>query len=255
MYEGLESSPFEMTIHSKYDTSLSAKILLFPLPSVPTICSLIVHIEKCPLGFVVNKSKGICQCSPAFYNTPMTYQFECDINKKIITCTFKITNVWAGLVKTKNKTKPFGVSLFCPLGHCNSDNSAYFCSTEDDIMLTDNIDTKNCSSDSKPLCLYQRGGTVCVGCGKLSVLFGSSECKWCSNWWLLTLILYVVVGPVLIYLLYAPRLTLKTGTLNGIIFYAQALADCGGIDLLQSYPGNNFIIRSISKFSFFVFHH
>ena len=249
MYEGVESSPFEMTIHSKYETTLSAKILLFPLPSVPSIRSLIVHIEKCPLGFVLNKSEGICQCSPAFYNTQVKYQFECDINKKIITRTFKNLNVWAGLVKTENKSEAFGVSLICPLGYCNWDKS-YFCSTSNKIMLTDSIDTKNCSDDSSPLCLYQRGGMLCGSCGKLSVVFGSTECKQCSNWWLLTLVLYAVAGPLIIYLLYALKLTLTSGTLNGIIFYMQASANCGGIDLLQLFTGNE--LAKIYQLTFFI---
>ena len=67
---------------------------------------------------------------------------------------------------------------------------------------------------------------------KLSVVFGSTECKQCSNWWLWTLVLYAIVGPLLIKLLYALRLTLTTGTLNGIIFYAQ-MANCGITDLLS----------------------
>ena len=79
---------------------------------------------------------------------------------------------------------------------------------------------------------------MCGSCGmlkegqKLSVVFGSKECKECSNWWLWTIVLYAVVGPLLIYLLYALRLTLTTGTLNGIIFYAH-MANCGIIDLLS----------------------
>ena len=59
------------------------------------------------------------------------------------------------------------------------------------------------------------------------MVFGSSECKQCNNWWLLTLILYAVAGPLLIYLLFALKLTLTTGTLNGIIFYAQAIGIIG----------------------------
>ena len=250
VYEGLESTPFEVIIHSKYDTALTSKILLFPLPSVPTIRSLNVYIEPCPLGFVLNKSKGICQCSPAFYNTPTIYHFECNINKMIINRSYRVINVWAGFVKTENKTENFGVSLLCPLGYCNFDKS-YFCSTSNKIMVTNNVNVKSCSNDSSPLCLYQREGALCGNCGELSVVFGSTECKQCSNWWLLTLILYAVAGPLLIYLLYTLKLTLTTGTLNGIIFYAQASANCGGIELLRSYPGSNFVIRSISKFSFF----
>ena len=54
-------------------------------------------------------------------------------------------------------------------------------------------------------------------------MFGSYECKQCSNWWLFTLIIYAVIGPFLFYLLYALKLTLTTGTINGIIFYVQIL--------------------------------
>ena len=42
--------------------------------------------------------------------------------------------------------------------------------------------------------------------------------------------MYAVVGPLLIYLLYALRLTLTAGTLNGIIFYAQA----ANVDVLRA---------------------
>ena len=42
-----------------------------------------------------------------------------------------------------------------------------------------------------------------------------------SNWWLFTLIIYAVSGPLLIYLFYVLKLTLTTGSLNGIIFCMQ----------------------------------
>ena len=79
---------------------------------------------------------------------------------------------------------------------------------------------------------------------KLSVVFGSSECRQCSNWWLWTLVLYEVAGPLLIYLLFALRLTLTTGVFNGIIFYAQA-ANVGILDMLSVYNGNNGVVKNI----------
>ena len=66
---------------------------------------------------------------------------------------------------------------------------------------------KNCSYDSSP-CLYQHGGTLCCSYDELTVVFGSPEYEQCSNWWLITLILYTVAGPLLIYLLYTLRFTL-----------------------------------------------
>ena len=73
------------------------------------------------------------------------------------------------------------------------------------------------------LCSNNRSGVLCGTCMEsYSVVFGSHGCFKCSNKWLWTILLYVVAGPLLIYLLYGLRLILTTGTLNGIIFYAQA---------------------------------
>ena len=76
-------------------------------------------------------------------------------------------------------------------------------------------------------------------------MFGSTECRQCSNWWLWTLVFYAVAGPLLIYLLYAFRLTLTTGTFNGIIFYVQA-ANVGILDMLSVYNGKMEVVRKIS---------
>ena len=77
-----------------------------------------------------------------------------------------------------------------------------------------------------------------------SVVFGSPEGRQCSNWWLWTLVLYAVAGPLLIYLLYALRLTLTTGIFNGIIFYAQA-ANVGILDMLSVYNGKMGVVRDV----------
>ena len=105
-------------------------------------------------------------------------------------------------------------------------------------------------SISSSLCLNNREGILCSKCSTVngvnySVVFGSTECRQCSNWWLWTLVLYAVAGPLLIYLLYALRLTLTTGTLNGIIFYAQA-ANVGILDMLSVYNGKMGVVRNIS---------
>ena len=103
------------------------------------------------------------------------------------------------------------------------------------------------------MCLYQREGTLCGRCSEgLSVVFGSTECRHCSNTWIASISIYLVAGPLLIYLLYALRLTLTTGTLNGIIFYAQA-ANCGLINGLRlHYYNNNSSIKGLSGLTIFI---
>ena len=94
-----------------------------------------------------------------------------------------------------------------------------------DVLIAD---PNNYLVNHPPLCPPTKTGPLCSTCTtvngiKYSVVFGSYECKQCNNWWLLTLILYAVTGPLLIYFLFALKLTLTTGTLNAIIFYAQTI--------------------------------
>ena len=102
------------------------------------------------------------------------------------------------------------------------------------------------------MCLNNREGILCSKCSTVngvnySVVFGSTKCRQCSNWWLWTLVLYALAGFLLIYLLYALRLTLATGTINGIIFYVQ-VANTGLYDVLSSqcYRIKNFAMFFIS---------
>ena len=63
--------------------------------------------------------------------------------------------------------------------------------------------SKTSDKDSlQSLCVHCYEGPFCDCCSRLnedqnlSVVFDSIECKVCSNWWL-TLVLYVIAGPLL----------------------------------------------------------
>ena len=53
------------------------------------------------------------------------------------------------------------------------------------------------------------------------VVLGSTEYHHCSNAWIATISIYLVSGPLSLYLLFSLRITLTTATFNGIIFYAK----------------------------------
>ena len=78
----------------------------------------------------------------------------------------------------------------------------------------------------------------------------STECHHCSNAWIASIGIYLVAGPLVVYLLFALKLTLTTGTLNGIIFYAQA-ANCGLLDILK-YHYFKSSINQLSGLTIFV---
>ena len=191
----------------------------------------------CPLGFELNTDTSTCQCSPVINKLVMAgnYQPTCLVvshnlylQYPLATITRPDSAVWAGLMNItngRNKTTVFGVAHTCHES-CNlNQDYTMFLINGSDVLIAD---PNNYLVNHLPLCPPTKTGPLCSTCAivngiKYSVVFGSSECKQCSNWWLLTLILYSVAGPLLIYLLFALKLTLTTGTLNGIIFYAQAL--------------------------------
>ena len=75
-------------------------------------------------------------------------------------------------------------------------------------------------------------------------MFGTGSCGQCSNYWLFTIILYALAGIVLVVILFALRMTVATGTINGLIFYAQVVGINSGL-LFQN--GNNpFLLVFIS---------
>ena len=101
------------------------------------------------------------------------------------------------------------------------------------------------------LCKNNRNGTLCGLCHNQSVIFGSFRCETCSNWWLLTIILYAAIGPLFVFILYALKLTLTAGTINGLIFYAQA-ANAGILEYIKvSYYGSNSMINRTFQLCFF----
>ena len=232
-------------------------MIVFSLSTQPAILTKSVKIYPCPLGFVLNKTTGVCELSSSFDNLRkhhhLTIPIVGNVSRQTITRLFPFIS-WAGIIEYENKTKTqFGVFLSCPIGHCNSNQTLpYFysgdLSSNQSFKLSDGI-----TDYHPPLCLYQREGTLCGRCSeRLSVVFGSTECQHCSNAWITSVIIYLVIGPLLIYLLYALKLTLTSGTLNGIIFYAQA-ANCGLLDMLR-YHYFKSSLDGLSRFAIFIIH-
>ena len=208
------------------------KLLIFLSPFYSSdIQQFPITLINCPLGFALKEGK--CQCNAAVLKFSKGYKYSanCDINTLTILRPSYVISPWLGNMKVNNSTI-FGITGDCPLEHCNAD--LYLHSFK---LINESFWLANSSNLSKhvPICLTNRNGVLCGTCtDSYSVVFGSSGCYKCSNKWLWTILLYAVAGPLLIYLLYALRLTLATGTLNGIIFYAQA-ANVGVLQLLLFY--------------------
>ena len=236
------------TVHTTtlHNQSLDG-ILILSLLEYPEVVYSEVHIHPCPPGFVLDRESGDCVCSPVLYAfaKDISILMKCSIQTQTFTRS-SITVSWAGLIEMEDGINVFGISRSCPLGHCMA-NPAFdhFQSTgETELFVAYQIKDKVYET---PLCINDREGALCGKCKDgFSVVFGSEKCIRCSNKWIWTALVQVALGSIAVYFLFVLRLTLTTGTLNGIIFYAQA-ANGGLFDLLSLHSDVDIISTATEK--------
>ena len=210
-----------LTIHAQKVSPDDWTLLLITISERNNFTSISVKMKDCPLGFYLNKKTGTCLCSNLF--TKLEYDNQvvlCHIDNNTFSKPNNL-NIWVG-----NCTGNRFCIAYCTSNYCN--NGIHF-----DALFINKTGTYLNSSSSPgtapiPLCHGFRTGDLCGRCmANYSVVFGSTKCELCtSKWWPLTAIVYIIAGPLIVLLLYTLNLTLTTGTLNGVIFYAQ-LANIG----------------------------
>ena len=163
-----------------------------------------VQLLPCPIGFTLQN--GVCDCDPLLPTEIDT----CDIDQSAIR---RPANTWISYAQS-------GPSKYlisdCPMDYCLPFSSY--------IDLSD-IDTQ---------CQFNRTGILCSQCQHpLSMIFGSSRCRKCTNVYILITIIVLVAGVVLVVLLYLLNLTVTKGTINGIILYANIISINDSIFLIN----------------------
>ena len=152
-----------------------------------------VNLKECPFGFKLNKSSGICDCVPLFANN----RIQCHIENGIFT---KPVGYWIGETRFEKDVPAYVVR--CPDGYCQR--------------------TKTVDQEFDNQCIGSRTGEICGQCKDgLSKQFGTTDCHKCSDYWLLTIILYILAGILLVICLFLLRLTISEGLLASVLFYAQ----------------------------------
>ena len=146
----------------------------------------------CPNGFELNDSISSC-----VYNSLLrSYGFECIIKNETV---LMFGNEWIGYSQ-KNQ---LGVVSQCPFDFC-SDNKY--------ISI----------HASYSQCNFNRSKVLCGKCKEnLSMVFGTSQCAECSDYYLFLVLPFAIMGVALVVLLFILNLTVISGTLNGAIFFAN----------------------------------
>ena len=160
-----------------------------------------VEIKPCPMGFTLNSIKA-CYCDPLLNNDKLSIT-SCNINDGTI---LRPANSWI-FAETVNNSYSYDVSSQCPYDYCLPHSSH--------LNLSD--------PDSQ--CQFKRSGVLCGECKQgLSNVFGSSQCKHCSNLYVFTIIPIAIAGIVLVIKLFTFNLTVTNGIINTLIFYVNIIS-------------------------------
>ena len=157
-----------------------------------------VDLLACPVGFQL--VKGRCVCHKILLNNNIDTCFFSDGTALIL----RPVPYWIGLPNDTNS--PILIHPHCPFDYCQSK----------EINIT--------AESFNTQCKYQRSGVLCGSCREgLSMILGSSECKSCSNVYLVSISIFIVCGVALVIMLTLLNMTVSVGTLNGLILFANIL--------------------------------
>ena len=207
-----------------YHNATSETNVTLEIAATSQISQAFLHLTLvgCSNGLAKTNDKygGRCKCLDVYED------FGC-INGSIN----RYADSWIGYTSDEK----YGYTYVCPSGFCN-----------DSLTTTTIITNLNVSS---PICIGGRTGTMCTICprGK-SVVFGSVDCKSCSNWYIVTILFYAVCGLLLVAMLFLLQLTVRTGTINGLIFYANLLSTGFTLGYLLEVNPNLYLLRVFVSF-------
>ena len=160
-----------------------------------------VHLNQtCPPGFNISESAGSCVCEPRLEH----YTNNCTITNGIGNITREAgQQFWVGY-DNQSHSDELILHPLCPYSYCVNDNVS-FPLNESDIQ-----------------CANNRSGLLCGACKEEhSLVLGTSQCWKCTNSHLVLLIPFAVMGVALVFFLLVCKLTVATGTLSGLVFYAN----------------------------------
>ena len=174
-----------------------------------------ITVLPCPTGFVLDNSTSICVCTSLLRQ----YKTICKIENLTLQT---IGNNWIGLLSNNI----LGLLDPCPFDYCKA---------------TGTINVTNFDSQ----CAFSRQGVLCGQCqDRLSMTFGTSQCKDCSNYYLLLIIPFALMGVALVALLFLLNLAIANGSLNGLIFYANIIKINDKIFFPKQYSNTYSIVFS-----------
>ena len=192
LIKATENSNIQINLQTSYEREQR------PTQSLGNALRLYINITACPTGFV-QRNEDIelgCDC--------IEFLREREVICRISDLTFELTPpLWIGYDSTSQLIFSHNS---CPFDYCNSSTRVF--------MI----------NDTDKLCQFQRSGILCGSCKQgLSIIFGSSKCRQCSNGYSPLVLIFILAGLALVLMLIYLDLTVADGTLNALILYANII--------------------------------
>ena len=174
--------------------------------------------QTCPPGFSISNSSKSCVCEPRLAE----YTSNCTITNGVGQITRKSgQQFWAGY---DNQSHGLILHPRYPFDYCVNHTV---------VFPLNNTDMQ---------CAHNRSHLLCGACKKgYSLMLGTSHCRQCTNSHLVLLIPFTVMGVALVFLLFVCKLTVATGTLSGLVFYANIV----GVNRTTFLPVESININSL----------
>ena len=213
-----ECNNYSYTLWPKNE-SINLCRLFIGLQNMPEM--FYVEFKPCPLGFTYQENSKSCYCDPVLSKNEVISIKSCNLSDETI---LRPAYSWISAKRDVNTNNTsYIVSSYCPFERC--------------LPYQSNLDLSNPDSQ----CQFSRTGLLCGKCQQgLSTVFGSRQCKRCSNMYILYIIPILIAGVVFVTLLYIFNLTVRNGTVNTCIFYINIL----NINSIMLFPNCNFRFTS-----------
>ena len=190
--------------------------------------TITIKVMPCPPFFHYNNSlySRICECAS------LTKQFNIKCSRSEAAVIVRPPDIYVGY--HNNCTY---IYRYCPIDRCS----------EEEVKMS--------SQEQDKQCVNNRQGVMCGKCKDgYSRIIGSNKCQKCNNINLLLILVFAVEGILLVWGLSFFNLTVSTGMINGIIFYANivkvnrdifypVLSNSNGLTLLIAWLNLDFGIE------------
>ena len=201
---GNQCTELEYNVYSQ-DNSANMKLHLYADGPCGTIevsnltLNLVFLPCECPVGFQPSSAQTecICECDRRLEQYQITSCFAKNGTIRLD------TNIWIGVTNGTGF-----VIQDCPFDYC--------------VQKPVNINLSN-SDSADEQCAYKRTGILCGMCKDISLVLGSSRCEQCSNYYIFLLVPFALAGIALVAFVLLFNMTVATGTIHGLIFYANIL--------------------------------